>query len=132
MMLCLMASLILRGTFASFLHQLLRRLVYLDNFFIISREQDDLLKCFNTFFSFAWIIAPKFGLPQQIPISNFLIRICKHYMLCKIFHKTLHHLCPELSNLYYPKGVTGSSSSVKFVLLPMSLPFGIPDILLQL
>ena len=132
-MLCLTASLLLRGTFVPFLLQLLKRLVYLKKSFRIFGGHDVLLRCFNSFSlpcleycSPVWssptdsnlklldknLRACKFLIPNlTISLQNrrFISSLC---MLYKIFHNPSHLLHSELPNLFRPRRVTRGSLSI--------------------
>ena len=133
LVLCLTASLLLRGTFVPFLLRLLKRLVYLENLFRIFGDHDVLLRCFNSFIppcleycSPVWLSAAdshlklidknlracKFLIPNlTISLQHrcFIGSLC---MLYKIFHNPSHPLHSELPNLFRPRRVTRGSLSI--------------------
>ena len=133
LVLCLTASLHLRGTYVSFLLRLLKRLVYLENLLeslgiTMSYWDASILLSF-----LVWNIAYLFGLLQLIYILRLLDRnlwTCKFLipnltislqhrrfisslcMLYKIFHNPSHPLHSELPNLFRPRRVMRGSLSI--------------------
>ena len=125
LVLCLTASLLLRGTFVPFLLRLLNRLVYSENllkslrinsfifphlkycFPVWSSTADSHLKLLDKNLRSCKILIPNLTISLQH--HCFISSLC---MLYKIFHNPSHPLHSELPNVFHPRRVTRGSSSI--------------------
>ena len=149
LLLCLAASLLLRGTFIPFCLQLLKRLVYLENHLeslgseclievsaflsllatsiatlVWSSAADSHLKLLDKNLQ-AWSFLIT-NLPISLHYSHSISSLC---MLYKIFHNCLHAFHSELATLFYPRRVMGGSLSAESLSFsPMRILLSILDV----